>query len=240
MDTSKSKMAKLRGKEISSIRGVKYKKLESTNYDDFINGTPAEKVKILDLRPDIALGPAAGKEFEEVQFRIGALIVSSLIVAILTTVAYTTFDEDNANKQYLVAAFSISWFLFISFIFLLFNATRLLHIIFFIVVLALISAVYDHLEKENKQGTTKNIITATEVFIGAIIIVLLYYYLVSRKEEELIELRDSQKLREFNNYTKELVTKARELERSKLEKEFEKKYEAKKSEKSSSKKKDDD
>jgi ABC-type transport system involved in cytochrome bd biosynthesis fused ATPase/permease subunit len=113
--------------------------------------------------------------------------------------------------------------------------------------------VYDFLDKNNKLEKTRNIILAAEVFIAFVIIILLYYYLTSRKEDELIELKDAQNLRNFNNYTKDLVTKARELERSKVVKELEKKYEAKelqrenakklklkKSEKSSPTKKEDD
>ena len=247
------RMKKLKVKELSSIRGIRYKNPESINYEDFENASPVEKVKILDIRPDIALGKSAGKEFQQVQLRIYFIILSSLIVAILGTVAYSSFDDDSNKKEYLVAASSISWFLFISFIFLLFNATRLLHIVLFIIIIILFSMVYDFLDKNNKLEKTRNIILAAEVFIAFVIIILLYYYLTSRKEDELIELKDAQNLRNFNNYTKDLVTKARELERSKVVKELEKKYEAKelqrenakklklkKSERSSPTKKEDD
>ncbi len=199
-------------------------------YDDFKNGTPEAKVKILTARPDIALGKAAGRELEDVQYRIYFIILSSLIVAILTTVSYTTIKGEHKLGEYLVAAFSISWFIVISFLFLLFDATRLLHIIFFGVVLGLISNVYNQLDKEepaeNKQ--TQNIITATAVFAGGTSMVLLYYYLTSRKDDELMELKTKEKIRRRNedisNLVAEAKKEAKKEAKEEVENEFKKKY----------------
>ena len=195
-------------------------------YDDFKNGTPGAKIKILTARPDIALGKAAGKDIEEVQFRIYFIILASLIVAILTTVSYTTLTNEHKMGEYLVAAFSISWFIFISFIFLLFDATRLLHIIFFGVILGLISNVYHVLDKEEpiQNKKTQNIITATTVFAGAATIVLLYYYLTSRKEDELVELKTKEKMRQHNEDIAKLVKKAKDQSKEEIKEEFKEKY----------------
>ena len=198
------RLAQLRDKEKTELGKINY------NYEDFKNGTPSEKVNIISVRPDIALGKAAGRDFEDVQYRIYFIILASLIVAILTTVSYTTIKGEHKLGEYLVAAFSISWFIFVSFIFLLFDATRLLHIIFFAVVLGLISNVYHELDKEEpaENKETQNILTATAVFAGGSIIVLLYYYLTSRKEEELVELKTREKLRQRNEDIAKLIKEA--------------------------------
>lgn len=216
------------GPRAQGLREKESLELGRTNftYDDFKNGTPETKVKILTVRPDIALGKAAGREFEDVQYRIYFVILSSLIIAILTTISYSTIKDENKLREYIVAAFTISWFIFISFIFLLFDATRLLHIIFLTVVLGLISNVNTVLDNEepsiNKQ--TENIITATIVFVAAAILVLLYYYLTSRKEDELMELKTKEKLRQRNEDISKLVKEAKREAKEEVKNEFKEKY----------------
>jgi hypothetical protein len=196
-------------------------------YKDFENGTPKAKVQMLSVRPDIALGKAAGRELSDVQYRIYFIILSSLIVAILTTVSYTTITGEHKLGEYLVAAFSISWFIFVSFLFLLFDATRLLHIIFFVVVLGLISNVYHELDKEEpaQNKKTQNIITATTVFAAGAALVLLYYYLTSRKEDELLELKTKEKLRQRNEDITKLVKEAEKKSLKDVKQELKERYE---------------
>lgn len=204
MSTLGPRMQKIRQKELGKLGPIE------DSYDKFKEGTASDKVRIINLRPDIALGAAAGKEMEEVQFRIYFILLASLILAILTTVSYTTIDEENKLKEYLVAAFSISWFLFISFIFLLFNATRLLHIILFGIVLALCSTVYEKLDREEPSinRETQNIVMAGTVFAGIAASILLYYYFTSRKEEELIELKTGETIRRRNAEITKLIKTA--------------------------------
>lgn len=217
------RLQKLRDKQNLELGKINY------TYEDFKDGTPKTKVKILEVRPDIALGSTAGKDFEDVQNRIYFILATTLMVAILTTVSYYTLKGDDKISEYLVASFSISWFLFISFIFLLFNATRLLHIIFFAVIIGLSSNVYHVLDKETPQinKETQNIVMAATVFAGAAVTLLIYYYLVSRKEEELIEIKSKEKLRLRNEELTKLVAEAKKAGKEEAIKEYESSFQNK-------------
>ena len=60
------------GPRVQGLREKESLELNRSNftYEDFKNGTPEAKVKILSIRPDIALGKAAGRDLEDVQYRI--------------------------------------------------------------------------------------------------------------------------------------------------------------------------
>jgi len=216
MSTLGPRMQKLRQSELGKLGPIE------DSYDKFKEGSASEKVKIIRLRPDVALGAAAGREIEEVQFRIYFIILSSLILAILTTVSYNTIKGESHLKEYLVAAFSISWFIFVSFIFLLFDATRLLHIILFGVVLGLCGAVNGKLDVEEPQEnkTTENIITAGTIFAGIAVAILVYYYFTSRKEEELVELKTGETIRKRNAEITKLIKTAFDQGKEEAQKDF--------------------
>lgn len=188
---------------------------------------PGSRKYLRYFRPDVALGLSAGSDIEDVQFRIGMIIVASLIVAILSTVAYTQLKDETKLSHYLVAAFSISWFLFASFIFLLFNQTRLLHIIFFGIVIALCSVVYTNIDREEPivNKTSYNLALATMVFGAVCFVVLLYYWLTSRKEEEIIELKTTEKLKKREEEVNKRIREEVKNKLSEIEADFKKKYE---------------
>jgi hypothetical protein len=172
-------------------------------------------------KPDIALGLSAGKDIEDVRYNVGIIILFSLITGILSTIAYALLNDETKEREILVAVFSVSWFVLISFIFLLFNQTRLLHIIFFSVILVLSGIVYGSL-KDN--DTVKNLLLATIVFACIPTFILVRYWAGSRKEEEIIELKTEERLRKREDEIKQIIKMAKEEGAKEMEEKLSKKY----------------
>ena len=142
------------------------------------------------MKPDIALGAAVGPDAAPLLNRLMLIIFGSLTMGILSTLAWHYAEGGRINEQILVAVFSISWFIFVSFLFLLFGRTRLLHIVSFFVLLILCAYVQDSYTGDKLTGTTgSQILTATTILAALIGFLLLVSYASSRKEEELYELK---------------------------------------------------
>ena len=64
------------GPRLQTLREKESLELGRTDftYKDFEKGTPRAKVEMLSIRPDIALGKAAGRDLEDIQYRIYFII----------------------------------------------------------------------------------------------------------------------------------------------------------------------
>lgn len=156
------------------------------------------------MKPDLALGISAGADATPVMNRILIILFGSLITGILSTLAWHYVEGSKVNEQILVAVFSISWFLFVSFLFLLFGRTRLLHILSFFTLLCLCGYVQDNYTEEKKSNTTGGkLLLATTCTSAVVGMLLLFSFATSRKDEELYELRNEiKKNREMSEHKK--------------------------------------
>lgn len=146
------------------------------------------------MKPDIALGTSVGPDAQNIINRILLIIFGSLVLGIISTLAWYYVEGGKKNEQILIAVFSISWFMFVSFLFLLFEKTRTLHIVSFFTLLCLCSAVQDDYIKNDKTETKGGkLLTASTCLAGIVGLLLLFSYVTSRKEEELYELKTQMK-----------------------------------------------
>lgn len=176
------------------------------------------------MKPDIALGRAVGADAGQIKMRLTVIILGSLLTAILSTLGWKYSEGGDNNEKMLIAVFSISWFIFISFIFLLFEATRLLHILFFLSILTLCSLVSDSYTSQHISGSGTNLVIATSISAGIVLLILAPSYIVGKKEEELYSLKNRQlekeKEEKFMSLIKQQIKENLEKERKELENEL--------------------
>lgn len=168
----------------------------------------------------------AGEDFDEVRWKIAIVIISSLAIAIMSTISYNVYKDTTINpetnqtvKEIFVGILSISWFLFITFIFLLFGQGRLMYILFFMTIVALGLTSNSVIENQIFRGDNRNK-KLHDMLISIVVIsilasfILLYYWATTKRETEILELKTKEKVRKQNElFAKEIA------EQSKLVKE---------------------
>lgn len=158
------------------------------------------------MKPDVALGVSVGPDASRLINRIMIILIGSMLMGILSTLAWHYAEGGQQNEQILVAIFSISWFIFVSFLFLLFERTRLLHILSFLTLILLCGVVQDNYNKEKTSDTTGGKLLMVTFIIAAMVgFLLMLSFATSRKEEELYELRTELKRKEDEKKAKKIM-----------------------------------
>ena len=158
------------------------------------------------IHPQSVFGGYVEEEFESNYYKIFFTILFTLIVGILSTITYSDIKDNNdITSNIVVAIASISWFVFISFIFLLFSATRFLHICMFISLIILSSFALNNLENHNKD-----MMIAILVFSSLGFLILSYYYTLSKTRTDVQTLRKEAKFRKDEEKIQERIIKAQE------------------------------
>lgn len=174
---------------VSTIRDIRERQLLEKRIEQHFKPSWYKRV-ISWMKPDLALGVSIGPDASQSINRIMIILFGSLLMGIISTLAWYYVEGDKVNEQILVAVFSISWFIFVSFLFLLFERTRLLHILSFLTLLLLCGYVQDDYAKKKKSETTGGKLLLATTLIAAIVgFLLLMSFATSRKEEELYQMK---------------------------------------------------
>ena len=170
---------------------------DTFNFEDRITGL---------ITPKQAFGEYVEEEAESNYYKIFFTVLFILVIAILSTITYSDIKEqDDTTSDIVVSIAAISWFVFASFIFLLFAATRFLHICMFIALIVLSSITIKNLEDHNK-GMMISIL----VFSSLGFSILLYYYVLSKTRTDVYKLRKKDKVRKAEEKIQERIRKAEE------------------------------
>jgi hypothetical protein len=165
------------------------------------------------MKPDIAFGPSAGVDVDGNIRKLTLITFGSMIMGILSTLAWYYREGEGYVDRILIAVFSISWFVFVSFIFLIFEKTRLLHILIFMSVLILCAAVQDEYASNHKDTTVGyrlNIAVMVIAFLCTLVLTM--YFFASGRDEEIMSLKSAEvKRKEMENIKKFISEQSREL-----------------------------
>ena len=155
-------------------------------------------------RPDLALGVGAGRNIESTYLPILSILIGSLIAGILSVVALSTYNfRDRLDENLLIAMTAIAWFVFVNFIFLLIQQTRILNMLLFLAVIIIAFKI----QSDNRHETgLSNLMTATGV-LAAIPFVILLRYWFSDYSIEIAEIRTAEQIRKYGVAEKAKITK---------------------------------
>ena len=148
------------------------------------------------VKPKKVFGSYAEEDFEENRVKIYTILLIILTIAIVSTIAYTDSknkDFSSENKEMIVVVVSISWFIFSSFVFLLFDATRLFHVLLFITIIVVGSIVIEDTKNKNNSEVSSLLITSV-VLSGVVFLFLGSYFVLSRADYDIHYLREKQKI----------------------------------------------
>ena len=177
----------------------------------------------------------AGEDFEQVRWKLAIVIISSLVIAIMSTVSYQIYKDTTINpennqtiKEIFVGILSISWFLFITFVFLLFGQGRLMYILFFITVTCLAIVSNAIVENQIFKGDDRNkklhdILIATIIISILAGLILMYYWATTKRETEILELRTQEKVRKQNELFAKEIDAQKKLVKEETKAEYEEK-----------------
>lgn len=182
---------------------------------------------------------SSGEDFEEVRWKLGIIIISSLVIGIISTVGYQNYEdstidtsENQTIREIMVAILSISWFLFITFVFLLFSQGRLMYILFFITVTALALISNSIIENQMIKGDSRNrkiheILISMAILAIVTACILSYYWVISKGESEILELKSQEKLRKQNELFAKEIAEQKKLVKEATKAEYEEKLKSK-------------
>lgn len=184
-----------------STRQFKKKVYENPNREDrFFNL----------IFPQQALGSYVDDEAKESGFILTTLIVSLAICGILTTLTHLDVLNQAAvaqkTKNETLIATVFSWTLAVSFLFLLFGATKLFHICLLVGLVVTSALSIGGLQ----QSTDKNMLIAATVFASVSLAILFYYLTLSRTVTDSIEYREKERLARLEGKYKDRIERSRE------------------------------
>jgi hypothetical protein len=136
------------------------------------------------INPKKSLGPTASSNIKDHSTVISTIVLFSLISGILTTIMYTKM-EISKSRELILCAMALSWFLFLNFIFLIFEATRMFNVLLFISVMTLVATVVPDLKQDSSEAK----LGISSLGMVVIPIMILSYYLVSHDNEEVTALK---------------------------------------------------
>jgi len=137
------------------------------------------------INPQTSLGKRATTDFEEHSLTISLILVFTLVIGIISIFMYQETIKDGSDvgrkeQHEVLTALVISWFIFTNFFFLIFGATRLLHLLLFIAILALIGDSLANIDKNSKAASLGMAIIGLATIPLS---VLLYFYVYSDSDE---------------------------------------------------------
>jgi len=158
------------------------------------------------IYPQKALGEYLPEDARENGYVLVFVILLTVVGGILSVLVYEDLNSDeDADKQTLnmsIAIMSIFWIVFVSFIFLLFGATRFFHIVLFITTIVLSSLVLEKVE-----GTSHGMTIAVLVISSILFLTLSYYLTLSRTTGDVRHLREKERLlRKDEKYNRKIET----------------------------------
>jgi hypothetical protein len=140
------------------------------------------------INPQTSLGKIAGKDFHEQSLTISLILLFTLTVAIISTVMFFKMEEFQVRPrdlQIIVAVAAISWFVFLNFTFLVFEATRMFNVLLFVFIVTLTGIVVSNLPQERVDA----ILGITVIALATIPLVILMYFYFASEGEEVVMLK---------------------------------------------------
>ena len=168
---------------------------------------------------------AFGSDFSEDKskwYKIGFFILISVIIGALSIGGYIDLYNSNNNyideKSMYISTISLSWFAFVSTVFLLLNRTRELNLILYSLLFGISVSILSLLTNEEKytreeieeHSTSKNISLSMTVFSGIALGYLLFYYIRPDPTAEILKYREE---REKKDFEEKLLGKIRKAQK---------------------------
>ena len=180
------------------------------------NIVPDKLTRIInDINPEISLGEKAGRDFQERSLTISSILIFSLLIAILSTILVFYIEEER-NKNLIISVMSISWFVFLNFSFLIFEATKLFNILLFIALLTLIATAVSDMDQNSTQAKLG---ISIMVLIILPLTVLSYFYMGSTSRA-IIELKDAAKIKRIEEEREKFIKKYEKIYKEQVKKEL--------------------
>jgi hypothetical protein len=160
--------------------------------------------------PKEALGGYVDEEAKESGIILTIIILFLIICGIVSSVTYLSVSGqhniDEETKAFTLLPVIFSWVLLLSFIFLLFSATRLFHILLFVALIS--SAGYS--VKKLSLNTDKNTTITTIVLASICLAILFYYFTLSRTVTDSLEYREKERILRLEGKYKDRIERTRE------------------------------
>jgi len=186
--------------------------MTTRQYKQEIYETSFNEDKLANLiYPQQALGPYVDEDMSESVFSLLTIIISCTILVIMSTITYQGVTGDDGYIPEMAATvMSLSWVLFVSFLFLTFGATRVFHITVLIGLLVVSGYLYSEMNKSDTvDNVYKNMAITILVFTSIVLMILFYYLIISRTVSDSKEYREKERLQRFNNKYNEKVERIR-------------------------------
>ena len=163
------------------------------------------------INPAVALGKTAGKDFHENSLTISIILIFSLTVAIISTVMFFEMlgNTPTKDQHMIISVAAVSWFVFLNFSFLVFEATRMFNVLLFVFIVTMTGVALGDID----QNSTAGILGISIIAIAIIpLTILLYYYFVSEGDDVVMlkTLEREKRMKEEAKIMLEAALKKRE------------------------------
>lgn len=162
--------------------------------------------------PQRALGKYVDEEMSESMWVLTYLVSSMCVVFILAILLFDRLGSGHGNVSTLSAAtMVISIVIFVSFIYTIFDATKLFHLSLLIALVTVVGLLLKQLN-DNDVGINKvdkDMSIAIVVLSTLTLAILLYYWLLSRTVTDATEYREKERRVRLDNRYKDKVERVR-------------------------------
>lgn len=160
--------------------------------------------------PQRALGKYVDEEMAESSLIISYLVVSMCIVFILSILLLDrNWSLTGKISSLTTAVMVISTVIFVSFIYAVFDATKLFHISLLIALVTIGGLLLKQMEESDIDKADKDMITAIIVFSALTLAILIYYWIISRTVTDATEYREKERRVRVENKYKDKIERVR-------------------------------
>lgn len=164
--------------------------------------------------PQRALGKYVDEEMSESILVLTYLVISMCVVFILSLLLFDRMGSGKGNISTLSAAVMvISIVIFVSFIYTIFDATKLFHISLLIALVTIVGIFIKHLNEASDEDmisrVDKNMAITIVVFSSLALAILLYYWILSRTVTDSTEYREKERRVRLDNKYKDKIERVR-------------------------------
>lgn len=179
------------------------------------------------INPKISLGETAPSDPGRTYIKLSVIIIFSFVLTILSIVLLLMIrhDNDHEKEKKAIPILALGGFVFLNFLFLVFNATRLFNILLFLVLTALAADLATDYPSDD-MGKTQPILAISIIVLATVpLCILLAYFFSSGKDESLVRLRKKEdeeyRIKEWEKTLKAKLTQTEEQVKKDLKTKFE-------------------
>lgn len=227
MSNPNSRIEKLRQRERIKAYGKisKYPEYEKS-------GAAIKKPSV--IKADIALGKNVSITDDYIYYKLAAIIICTITTGVLATLASVEYGgtENNSKSIRILLDYigPISWTVLVIFVFLIFDAPRLLNILLVLTIVILAGVGYNQINREREKDTIENdrkkkktvesLLIATMAVAAVTAGILAYYAVMGRGNQELLALRTQENIRKQDENIQKLIKQASNKAREDYEQEY--------------------